>query len=305
MYVITSSLFASFFVILFETTKKPLECSNIHHKHKQPKKNKKMFRLRLSSSVVSSSALSKAVIGASPISTVRRYEYPAYGTYKALENAMGTQLPKCYEKGEVRIRDASALAQTGNSDIPVYDADTMYNPSARVEKDAQKFAMFRGNRTYAIDAVSDKQVRTACALFETIDTNKMWASLIKDYPSLATPLDAETKKVILSVFQQGLASVQNEQEVAELVRPVVLELLQTKFIHQPLWWRFSEKITEAMQAKAEGSFDRRAAILCTERFTKMLYNHSFETFAWASEDYVSPSHFDICGTRQCTEAGMW
>lgn len=264
-----------------------------------------MFRLRLSSSVISSSSSASKAVVATAVSAVRRYEYPAFGTWKALENAQGTQLPKTYEKGEVRTRDATALSQTGNFDLPVFDAETMYNPAARVEKDAQKYAMFRGNRTYAIDTVSDKQVRCACALFEAINVDKMWASLLKDYPSLATPLDAETKKVILSVFQQGLASLQNEQEVAELVRPVVLELLENKFIHQPLWWRFSEKITEAMQAKAEGSFDSRAAILCVERFTKLLYNHSFETFPWASEDYVSPSHYDICGTRQCTEAGMW
>jgi hypothetical protein len=270
-----------------------------------------MLRSRFSANSISSACkknlnTNTSISCAAVFSTaVRRYEYPAYGTFKAGEHAFGTQLVKMYEKGEVRTRDADALSLTGNPDLPVFDAESMYNPAARVAKDAQKYALFRGNRLYAIDSVSDKQVRTACELFEAMDVEAMWASLLKDYPALATPLDADTKKVILSVFQQGLAALQTEDEVAALVKPVVLELLETKFIHQPLWWRFSEKITAAMQAKADGSFSARAAILCTERFTKLLYNHSFESMPWASEDYVSPTHVDICGSRQCTEAGMW
>jgi hypothetical protein len=271
-----------------------------------------MLRLRVSSSSSSSSLVAKknlttffTTAAATSFNTIRRYEYPAYGTHLSQEHARGNMIPKQYEQGFVRSRDANARSQTGNADIPTFDENTIYSPQAQVALDSQKYALFKNNRTYALDDVTPKQIVTACDLFEKMDTQKMWASLFKDYPSLKTPLDEETQKRILDTFQKGITNVQDDKAVGEFVKPIVLEFLENKYIHQPLWWRFSEKITEAMQAKADGTFSSRAAVCVLERFTKILYNASFETMPWASEDYVSPTHIDVCGSRQCTEAGMW
>ena len=266
-----------------------------------------MLRLRVAPSASASSLLKNRTATTSLFlfNAVRRYEYPAYGTWKGPDNAH-VILNQTYEKGEVKTRDGSrAQMATGNIDITAYDESNMYDTTKQVQQDSLKYAQFKGNRNYAIDPVTNKQVREACSLFEQMDTELMWNALLRDYPALKTPLDEETRTAILGLFKQGLENLQNEEEVAALVQPVVLELLETKYIHQPMWWRISEKINLAMVAKADGSFSVRAANECTERFTKLLYNHSFEQMAWASEDYVSPHMTDICGTRQCTEAGMW
>ena len=263
---------------------------------------------------LSCKAPSAAVAGVASAATalqrvaVRRFEYPALGmSWRTPKHAQGEQLASTYEWGMIKDRDPDARALTGNADLTAYDAATMYSPEADVAKLSQKYSYMKGHTQYALDYCNARQVTVASELFAKCDKGAMWAALLKDYPSLATPLDDETKAKIVDMYTKGLPLVMSEPDaVMALCLPVVRELLETKCLSQPYWWRIQEKAVAAMCAEgcAAGVYDQRAAHLVTERFTKLLYN-TWKELPWASEDYVSPLMTDVCGARVWTEAGHW
>lgn len=263
--------------------------------------------LRTRFACVPSLRVAAAAVVAVPhaLAPLRRFEYPAVGmSFRSPDHARGEQLNSTYEKTTVAQRDAQAAYLTGSPDSVAYDAETMYNPEADVHKLARKYAAFRGHTKYVLDPVADKQISTAVELFEKADKDAVWAAVLKDYPSLKTPLDDATRAKIMGLFAKGIPQVMDDKAVAEMCAPVVRELLETKQIHYPLWWRFQEKLAEAMIANGQGSYHSRSVNLVTERFMKTLLN-TWNDLPWASEEYVSPIYTDVCGTRQCTEAGMW
>lgn len=270
-----------------------------------------MIRGRCSSACVSRSAIFASASSATTFSSallcgsVRRYEYPAFGvTGVTNDYARGEGLMSCYNLNGVASTDKDALSLTGNAFVPTYDAETMYNPEACVAKDKNNLSYFRGHHKYVINNVSDKHINTTVDLFAKANTAAAWDAVLKDYPSLKTPLDEATRAEITKHYQTCVTIAADQEEVYKLSAPLVRKLLEDKQIHYPLWWRFHEKFVEQLVKNGAGVYDTRAVNLVMERVTKTLLN-TWTELPWASDDYVSPIYVDVCGTRQCTEAGMW
>ena len=268
-----------------------------------------MLRIRASSAVVAPTTTSvvAAATGAAVLRTsIRHYEYPGVGiTQKAPVHARGEQIPSTYEWTQVSQRDgAAAFAQTGESTSVAYDADTMYNPQAEVAKLSKKYSAFKGHQKYVLNDVTNKQVQIAVTLLEKTDKEAVWAALFTDYPSLKEVLDEETKTTMMNLYESGIANASDTAMCSELAAPIVRDLLERKCFPQPYWWRFHEKLVLGMSAKgvSDGTFHVRTANLVAERFTKTLYN-TFNELPWASDEYVSPLFYDVCGARQCVESG--
>jgi len=236
----------------------------------------------------------------------RHYEYPGVGvTSRSQPYAWGDKLPDTNNYSAINARDKDSMYLTGSHENPAYTIDMICSTEADVGRMSQRYSNFRGHTKYALDPVTDRQCEAAAELLAATDVTKVWAAVLKDYPSLKTPLDEPTQKTIIDFYAKTLPKAQDEAFVASLALPLMRRMLEEKCLSQPYWWRFQEHIAAQMTTQsARGGFQNRAVHLVTERVTKILYNQ-FNELPWASDDYVAPHMMDICGNRAFHQAGFW
>jgi hypothetical protein len=224
---------------------------------------------------------------------------------------LGDNLPDQYNLTGIAKTSTDAQAITGQLWNPIFTQETMTNVSAEVAAQSKNEKYFNGIDTYVVNEVTAEQAETVLHVFRNLPQKEglrdgWWQRLFKLYPALKTPLDATARAQMEKQYESWLVNCCDEKAVADLARPYLVEMMETKYIAQPYWMRIAEALMDELESSANTTrFTKRSMRLVTERIAKISLN-TLADHPWSHHETTSPYFMDVgCGHRVITEAGYW
>jgi len=138
-----------------------------------------------------------------------------------------------------------------------------------------------------------------------MNKEQAWIKLFAFYPSLRKPFDASLRsqweETMLLLFKKAV----DENELHQISKPFVLEMLETKYISIHYYWRIAEAFMDTIETQPQiTNFTKKSVRLVVERVFKVMQN-TFADQPWSCEDATDPHHMDLTGHRAVVEAGYW
>jgi hypothetical protein len=247
----------------------------------------------------------------SAVVTVRTFEYwGCWVTPRTQPYCLGDKLPSMYNKTGIANPSKEAQYLTGNLCHTAYSTEMLRDPATELQSISRQTRFFNGHLKYAVSPATAKDVNITRDVFNAMYANPdqkdlMFNIIIKDYPRLKVPLDAETKQKFLDFYKQAIDNALDEEAVNALAKPFVQNMHEQKYISMTYWWRFSESLAAALEAQPSlHRSAKRSYRLVTERVTKIMLN-TLADHPWSHDETTSPYLYDVCGHRAMHEAGWW
>eukprot|EP00760_Papus_ankaliazontas_P014991 PhM_4_TR1621/c0_g1_i1/m.81367 len=235
----------------------------------------------------------------------RYYEYWGMGiTNRVQPYTRGYNKPKTFNEARLETSDLDSMYLTGSYQHVPIDAETFGTPEEQF-KNARAYKFYRGVDKFILPEIRERQKTLGVQyLNNEVKDEDVFAVLLRDFPALATPLDAATQTRIMGVIREAAAFVDDAKTVDTMTEPVASELYETKFFTQPYWFRVHESIMEVVDSQAPTKDIALSVRILSERIAKIISNTQLSK-PWMHETGSNPMTMELQAHRAVVEAGFW
>ena len=255
----------------------------------------------------SSAALSRC----SALTAARRGCYWAIGVSgRTQPYARGDLIPKLHITGGVANATSNSALLTGSNQHIAYDTDNIFNPTGFLPAEKDHFrSSCRALSRWAVPELPDGAAQSTSDLFlrmESSNQTSLWFdSFFKDFPSALKAFEGNSLAAELTSFFRSVIAVSRDEEaVAALAKPFIMEKMEKNFVSIPMWWRIAEHLMTALEGMRETRYDKINARVVIERVMKIAMN-TLADQPWAHEELMNSKTVQLVGDRVMHEGGLW